>query len=204
MGCPSGKDATVAVSLDLSENAGPMDVVTVRLLATRRKPAMAIDVENLGRWYDAHSGPLLLYARQWLDEHAAADAVQEAFVKLASSREAPREVRPWLFRVVRNHAISEVRRADTRRRHRDALVGRQTPWFESPADEMLDARQAAEALRDLAPDQAGLVVMRIWGQMTFPQMAQVTGQSVSSVFSQYTAALERLRRKLVTPCKTNP
>jgi DNA-directed RNA polymerase specialized sigma24 family protein len=46
-------------------------------------------------------------------------------------------------------------------------------------------------------------VMRIWGEMTFAQIAEITGDSVSTVHTHYVSALETLRKKMVTPCQTN-
>ena len=44
---------------------------------------------DLRRWFEAHSRPLGLYGRQWLDDHASADVVQDAFLKLLSQQRPP-------------------------------------------------------------------------------------------------------------------
>jgi DNA-directed RNA polymerase specialized sigma24 family protein len=41
--------------------------------------------------------------------------------------------------------------------------------------------------------------MRIWGQMTYEQMAEVAGVPLSTARERYVAAIESLRRKMVTP-----
>ena len=55
----------------------------------------------------------MLYARRWSE--CAEDVVQEAFVKLSEQDEIPRLVRLWLYRVVRNVAISSGRTRHRRR-----------------------------------------------------------------------------------------
>jgi RNA polymerase sigma-70 factor (ECF subfamily) len=158
--------------------------------------------EQLAAWFDAHGRALGLYARQWLDDHAAADVTQEAFLKLAAGGRPPRDVRAWLFRTVRNAALNELRRRRTGARYAPDLAARHRPWFEPLLDDALDARAACEALAAMPPEAGELIVMRIWGQMTFGQIAEVTGEAVSTVHGRYAAALAELRRKMVTPCRT--
>src|SRR5437763_352252 len=63
--------------------------------------------ERLGFLLDRHAAALELYARQWcaLPE----DVVQEAFLKLARQVTPPAQPLAWLYRVVRNGAISAGR-----------------------------------------------------------------------------------------------
>lgn len=158
---------------------------------------------ELASWFEAHSGPLALYARQWLDEHAAIDVVQEAFLKLLGQKRKPTEPRAWLFRTVRNAALNELRRRRTVARHAGAMAAGAIEWFQPPSDDAIDAKAAQQALADLPPEQSELIVMRIWGQMTYEQMAQIVGEAVSTVHGRYAAAIETLRRKMVKPCQNS-
>lgn len=160
---------------------------------------MSDAARDLARWFEAHSGPLALYARQWLDGHAALDLVQEAFLKLLSQRRGPQDVRAWLFRTVRNAALNELRRRRTGANHAQHAASNRPQWFQPHLDDALDAQAAQEALKQLPPEQSELVVMRIWGQMTYEQMAEVAGEPLSTVHGRYVAAIESLRRKMVTP-----
>jgi len=157
--------------------------------------------KELARWFEANSGPLTLYARQWLDDHAAADVVQDAFVSLLGLRRRPDDVRAWLFRAVRNAALNELRRRRVRDRHADAVAAARPAWFQPQLDDRLDAQAVQQALADLPAQQAELIVMRIWGQMTYEQMAEVVGEPLSTARDRYVAALESLRRRMVTPCQ---
>ena len=64
----------------------------------------AVDYRLLTRAIDEHSGALVLYAQQLCD--TPEDVVQEAFLSLMRQKIAPDNVAGWLFRVVRNGAIS--------------------------------------------------------------------------------------------------
>jgi len=154
---------------------------------------------DLAQWFEAHSRPLALYARQWLDDHATADVVQEAFLKLLSQKRQPNDVRAWLFRTVRNAALNELRRRRTRIQHAQAIAVNRPEWFQQHLDDALDAQAAKEALKQLPPEQSELIVMRIWGHLTYEQMAEVAGEPLSTVHGRYVAAIESLRRKMVTP-----
>ena len=65
--------------------------------------------EAFGRLVDEHTGALVLYARQWCS--APEDVVQEALLKLVAQTKAPDHPVAWLYRVVRNAAISVPNKA---------------------------------------------------------------------------------------------
>src|SRR5713226_5654150 len=92
---------------------------------------------------DLHGPPLMLYARQWC--LAPEDVVQDAFLKLVALRQPPREVVPWLYRVVRNGAL-DAGKLDRRRQQRESAVARPERWFVEPAVDGLDAETAIAAL----------------------------------------------------------
>jgi len=154
---------------------------------------------DMAQWFEAHSRPLVLYARQWLDDHASADVVQESFMRLLSQKRRPDDVRAWLFRTVRNAALNELRRRQTSMRHAHEIAACRPGWFQEHPGSAMDAQAAQQALQQLPPSQSELIVMRIWGHLTYEQMAQITGQAVSTVHEHYVAAIESLQRKMVTP-----
>jgi RNA polymerase sigma factor (sigma-70 family) len=78
------------------------------------------------------------------------------------------------------------------------MANGQSEWFKPRLAEGLDARTAQQALADLPPEHSELIVMRIWGEMTFTRIAEITGESVSTVHAHYMTALETLRKKMVT------
>jgi DNA-directed RNA polymerase specialized sigma24 family protein len=90
---------------------------------------------ELSRWFDRYAPGLALYARQWLGGVAADDAVQEVFIRLMAQRAAPLNVKAWLFRSVRNAAISRVRSRRRRESHERRASACRPDWFESRPDE---------------------------------------------------------------------
>jgi DNA-directed RNA polymerase specialized sigma24 family protein len=67
-------------------------------------------------------------------------------------------------------------------------------------DDALDASAAAAALERLSVDEREVIVARIWGGLTFEQIAVVTGISSSSAHRLYIAGLTALRERLNVPC----
>ena len=152
--------------------------------------------EALGRLVDRHAAALTLFARQWCA--AAEDVVQEAFVKLAGQRRPPDNVAGWLYRVVRNGALSAARAERRRRRHESAAAA--PAWFLPSEGAALDGEAAAAALQALPPDLREPLVAHLWGGLTFEQVGALTGVSSSTAHRRYLAALEALRRRLRVPC----
>ncbi|MEX2091779.1 MAG: sigma-70 family RNA polymerase sigma factor [Pirellulales bacterium] len=161
----------------------------------------SIGAKLLGRLLDQHGPALALYAAQWTD--AADDCVQEALVELARQRQVPVNVRAWLFRVVKNRALNAARGARRRREREDRAAQIRLVAGRSATIDHLDILVVAEALESLEPIERGLIVMRIWGGLTFGEIAETLASSTSSIHRQYQQALETLRQKLESPCTTN-
>ena len=148
---------------------------------------------------------LRLFARQWVDAATAEDVVQEALVALLAERLVPQQPVAWMYRAVRNAAFDH-HRSSTRRWRRERVVAESRgDWFESRPDVALDAQAAEQALASLTSENRQLVVMRIWGELTFAEIASVMSLGESTVHGRYKKALGELRSVLEKSCpnKTN-
>lgn len=159
-----------------------------------------IDPEELGRWFDAYAPQLVLYARQWLAA-GAEDVVQEVFVHLALERREPRDVKAYLFRAVRNAAISALRSERRRESRQQRAMEARPAWFEPKGDDLVDAAAAQEALGELPAAQREIIVLRIWAGMTLADVAQISGLPLSTVHDHYRKALEAIRRRMESRCQ---
>lgn len=158
------------------------------------RPATAVGPELLGELFERHGAALALYARQWCD--APDDVVQQALVQLARQPEMPRQVVPWLYRVVRNGAFTAARSQQRRKRHEAAAAGLAQPWFVESEGAPLDAATVTAALESLSADQREVIVAHLWGGLTFQEIAAVTGLSNSTAHRRYEFGLRELRGKL--------
>ena len=156
----------------------------------------AIDPGQLGRWFAAYGARLALYGRHWLDAAQSEDVVQEVFIRLMAQPRPPENVKAWLFRSVRNGAISQLRRQKRRQMHTETLAVGAKTWFEIRPDDLLDAKTAQQALMNLSEDQREIVILRIWGQLTLREIAQIVEQPLSTVHHKYQVALKDIRNKM--------
>jgi RNA polymerase sigma factor (sigma-70 family) len=154
---------------------------------------------HLAELIDRHGPALVLYARQWCA--APEDVVQDAFLKLVELRHAPDDPPAWLFRVVRNRAL-DAAKVDRRRQKRESAA-RPAQWFVEPDIEGLDAERAVAALERLPPELRETIVARLWGGLTFDQVAAISGCSASSAFRRYEAGIAALRDSLGASCPTD-
>jgi len=159
-----------------------------------KQPAGPMGPELLGRLLDRHAAAMELYARQWC--RAPEDVVQQAFVQLARQRSVPEQVVTWLYRVVRNGAISAGRAEERRRRHETAAAEHSRSWFVPSEPPGLDGAVATAALDCLAADEREVIVAHLWGGLTFQEIAAVTGLSPSTAHRRYKSGLRSLRDKL--------
>lgn len=162
----------------------------------------AIGPELLGRLYDLHSAALVLYARQLCDPVASEDVVHEAFLALARQRKAPLHPSAWLFRTVRNAAIS-ANRGTSRRRRRETRSATPEAWFDS-SDERLDAQNAAHALAQLDEETREIIVSRLWGGLSFEDVASLRGCSLATAHRRYHEGIARLQARLEPSWPTQP
>lgn len=154
--------------------------------------------EFLGRLFDRHAATLELYARQLCD--CSDDVVQEALIELVEQARPPVDTVAWLYRVVRNKAISASRSSQRRKRHETDAAGHRQVWFSQSRTDLIDVGAAATALKSLPSEQREVVVARIWGGRSFQQIGELVGISDSAAHRRYEAALLAMRQKLGVSC----
>ena len=142
---------------------------------------------------------LLLFARQWVASLAdAEDVVQTAFVKFWRHRpDAEPEHYPLLYSTVRTCALDLIR-TDSRRGRREQVIATdpEEPFFDATIVHRENADLISLALNQLPEPQREVLVLRIWGELTFSEIAATLGDSINTVASRYRYAIDALRRIL--------
>ena len=153
-----------------------------------------IDGQQLRRVYEEHGAALVLYARQWCVHPD--DALQDALIDLAHQTAEPRDPVAWLFKTVRCKAMNQSRSEYRRSKYQQLAAEQRKPWFTSESDSMVDASEMQFLLSELPALDREIVVARIWGDMSFEQIAELVERSMSFVYRRYQCTLIVLEKKM--------
>jgi RNA polymerase sigma-70 factor (ECF subfamily) len=154
------------------------------------------------RTFEQLAPQLVLYARQLVDSKAdAEDVVQQAFVRWwRRFPEGDSSHIPLLYAAVRTIALDQ-RRSDHRRVNREAksdiaVAGEDAPAFDPQPEQKETAAIVEKALQALPEDQREVVTLKLWGDLTFNEIAAMTGTSINTIAGRYRYALQALHKKL--------
>ncbi|MDA8746210.1 sigma-70 family RNA polymerase sigma factor [Rubripirellula amarantea] len=160
--------------------------------------------DELSTLVDRFERPLLAYASRMLngDWSEAQDAVQETFLRLC--REDPEKIRnrvaAWLFFVCRSRVIDMLR--TKKPMPIDASVQAMPDLAQTAPEVVSDAEEQTQllaALDDLTPKQQEVLRLRMQGGLSYREIAEVTGLTVTNVGFHLHAAVKSLHGRLATP-----
>ena len=149
-----------------------------------------------------HWASLVRYATHLLaDRDAASDAAQQAFARLWETRAAWKPsgtVRAYLYRLVRNSAIDELRRRSVRSfwAHRDELrpPSPPTPFDDASQNETHGALE--QALRSLPRKRREVLILAHLEGLSYREIAEMLDISAETVKKHISLALADLRKTL--------
>lgn len=143
---------------------------------------------------------------QWLtgDPETAADLTQETFAVFWESigRIDPGSVpdlKAWLFGIARNRWRKRMRdRPPACEELESGLeVADATPGPEEVALAHLDSDQVMQAVGDLPPDLREALVLRVFQELDYPEIAEILGIGLSLARWRVHRARQRLRNRLI-------
>mgnify|MGYP001594337222 CR=1 FL=1 len=144
---------------------------------------------DLAALYDAWAPRLLGYMMSITrDRHRAEDALQNLFVKLATTRPEMRDPAVYLFRAARNEALRVRQRTD------EPLP----PEILRPENPMEDAAEIASALNQLPPEQSEVVLLHCMEGLAFREIAEILRIPPDTAASRYRYGIEKLKCILKT------
>jgi RNA polymerase sigma factor (sigma-70 family) len=162
--------------------------------ARRSRPFAAADAKLVGRVragderafeaiFKRHHAPLLSYARHMLaNQDEAEDALQQAFIKAHRALlggTVPRELRPWLYAIVRNCCLSAI----AARRHTVELDEHTANLAGLPevVHEREDLRELLADIGRLPEDQRSALLLAELDDLSHQSIATIVGCPVSKV-----------------------
>ncbi|MBL8827801.1 MAG: sigma-70 family RNA polymerase sigma factor [Planctomycetaceae bacterium] len=178
----------------------PPEAENVRAEPPAATPGGGLGTSTPITTFDGLVGPLFRYARRLLGRaDLAEDAVQETFLRLWQAPQQPGEgqLATWLFRVCRNWSL-DVLRKDGRMSTLAPDENLASSADDDPTaaitqhDQLSAVRRSIERLPE---QQQEVLRLRFDGQLSYAQIAEVTGLSVSHVGVILHQALTTLRVK---------
>jgi RNA polymerase sigma-70 factor (ECF subfamily) len=152
-----------------------------------------LDHQQVKTLYEQHGRVLLAYAVSLVPDRAASeDVLHQVFVKLLQGNVfingSPAR---YLYRAIRNAAFNY------RRDHsREVELEADCRWLESPPGLEAVGLALESALQELPDEQREIIVLRVWGQMTFEEAAAALEISPNTAASRYRYGLAKLRERL--------
>jgi RNA polymerase sigma-70 factor (ECF subfamily) len=157
-------------------------------------------VGALGALFDLTSHRLVRFAvAVTRNQHDAEDCVQTVLVRVAGRpRLLAAADSPWayLLRMVRNEALAQARRKWRRVASTGDLTDLVTLRRVDELEQEETFRAVWSALRTLPAEQAEVVVLKIWEEMTFAEIGGILDTSPHTAASRYQYAMQKLARKL--------
>jgi len=159
------------------------------------------DEQAFASLYDRYRRPLFVFGVRMLGSaEAARDLVQDTFLGIWERRgalERPRSFRGWLFTVGRNRCLTLLRQRRTRARL--DTVAHAPPAAEAPvscleAEE--ESRRIRQAVAELPDGQREVLVLREYQELSYREIAEITGASESAVKARLFRARQALAVRL--------
>jgi RNA polymerase sigma-70 factor, ECF subfamily len=154
------------------------------------------DREQLQKLYEEHARGLLAYACSFVTGFASAeDALHQVFERLLRGDiEIEGAPGPYLYRAIRNTCLNQIR-------NRSREVELDDRWFEGPPGMKETGIFLQSALQELPEEQRQIIMLHIWGELSFEESASVLGISPNTAASRYRYGLSKLREQFKTATK---
>ncbi len=146
--------------------------------------------------------PLLRFAERLMHcPEQARDVVQETFLRLCRQPEVAREshIAEWLFTVCRNYALDLKRKEQRMIPAAQAELGNTQSSAPTPAAQVERSETTNRVLslvKDLPENQQSVLMLKFQGALSYREIANVTGLSVSNVGYLIHQGLTALRQRL--------
>src|SRR3989442_9842439 len=132
----------------------------------------------------------------------AMDLAQEVFIKafehLGSFRRES-SLKTWLYRIAMNHCINHVKKNS----HEFVEVTEYTGSVRATVQSQLEDREQREQFRrlvkQLPPKQKAILELRNNEQLSYEEIARISGRSISTIKASVFFALEKMRKLIKDP-----
>ena len=172
--------------------------------SNRKTETRRVNEARLTSLYDEYYNKIAHYAFVRIgDRTEAEDLAGEVFLKALESLKSYEErgipMQAWLFRIAHNLVVDHLRKAAKRK-----TVSIDTVQIEAEADPValadrnIELEKVAGAMEQLTSEQREVLRLRFFGGLTSKEAGSILKKSDGAVREMQRAAVEKLRRLLVT------
>ncbi len=149
-----------------------------------------------------YEGRLLRYTMKFTSHEKASEIVQDSFLKLL--KQDPKKLQgkelAWLFRVSRNRALDLLKKEKPMSQFK---TGQEIPFESDNADERIQKdeqkNRITQMISQLNPNQKEVIRLKFQEELSYKEISDITGQSVSHVGVIVHKAIKKLRTQLAEP-----
>ena len=132
----------------------------------------------------------------------AMDLAQEVFIKafehLGTFRRES-SLKTWLYRIAMNHCINHVKKHSQEFVEVNEYTGSTRASVQSELEEREKREHFRCLVKQLPPKQKAILELRINEQLSYEEIAKISGRSVSTIKASVFFALEKLRKLVKDP-----
>jgi RNA polymerase sigma-70 factor (ECF subfamily) len=132
----------------------------------------------------------------------AMDLAQEVFIKafehLGSFRRES-SLKTWLYRIAMNHCINHVKKHSYEFVEVSETIGSVGASVQSQIEDREQREHFRRLVKQLPPKQKAILELRINEQLSYEEIAKISGRSVSTIKASVFFALEKLRKLVKDP-----
>src|ERR1051326_7137370 len=132
----------------------------------------------------------------------AMDLAQEVFIKafehLGTFRRES-SLKTWLYRIAMNHCINHVKKHSQEFVEVTEYTGSVKASVQSQLEDREQREHFRRLVKQLPPKQKAILELRINEQLSYEEIAKISGRSVSTIKASVFFALEKLRKLVKDP-----
>lgn len=154
-----------------------------------------------------YEGRLLRYVMKFTNHEKASEIVQESFLELMRVEDPAKlsgKELAWLFRVSRNRALDRIKKEKPMSQIKP---GQDFPFESDNPEESLDRdqqkSQATQMLQSLTPVQKEVIRLKFQEDLSYKEIAEITGHSVNHVGVILHEAIKKLRAQASASLNNN-
>lgn len=159
------------------------------------------ELDQFGRLYDLYIKKIydFIYYKT-MHKQIAEDLTSQAFFKALNNIKKFDENKgtfsSWLYQIARNTVIDHYRTKKTEANVEDVWDLSSNDNIERDVDVSQKLEQVQEYLSKLKTDQREIVVMRLWDNLSYQEIAEITGKTVASCKMTFSRTMTKLREEM--------